>query len=65
MKIEIIWIIKHQKILNFFNEADNSKFMTRKWNIINNNSKANYEEGNAIIYNTENIIFMIKTMLTF
>ena len=55
MKIEIIWIIKHQKILNFFNEADNSKFMTRKWNIINNNSKANYEEGNAIIYNTEDL----------
>ena len=59
MKIEIIWIIKHQKILNFFNEADNSKFMTRKWNIINNNSKANYEEGNAIIYNTEDLKYNI------
>ena len=27
--------------------------MTRKWNIVNDNSKANYGVGNQITYNTE------------
>ena len=27
--------------------------MTRKWNIINDQSNANYNAGNEIIYNTE------------
>ena len=27
--------------------------MTRKWNIVNDNSNANYDVGNEIIYNTE------------
>ena len=27
--------------------------MTRKWNIINNQSNTNYDAGNEIIYNTE------------
>ena len=27
----------HQKILNLLNDADNSKFVTRKWNIANDN----------------------------
>ena len=27
--------------------------MTRKWNIVNDNLKASYEEGNKITYNTE------------
>ena len=27
--------------------------MTRKWNIVNDNSYANYNAGNKIIYNTE------------
>ena len=45
--------MEHQKILNLLNEADNSKFATRKWNIVNSNSKASYEEGNEITYNTE------------
>ena len=45
--------MEHQKILNLLNEANDSKFVTREWNIINENSKANYEEGNEITYNTE------------
>ena len=45
--------MEHQKVLNFLNEANNSKFVTRKWNIVNDNSKANYEEGNEITYNKE------------
>ena len=35
--------MKYQKIL--LNEASDSKFVTRKWNIVNDNSKANYEEA--------------------
>ena len=27
--------------------------MTRKWNIVNNQSNANYNVGNELIYNTE------------
>ena len=38
---DIYWIIS-------LNEADDSKFETRKWNIVNDNSKANYEEGKEI-----------------
>ena len=34
--------MEHQKILNLLNEASDSKFMTRNWNIVNDNSKANY-----------------------
>ena len=40
--------MKHQKILNLLNEANNSKFVTSKWNIVNNNSKSNYDAGNGI-----------------
>ena len=37
------------------NETNGSKFVTRKWNIVNDNSKANYNAANAneITYNTE------------
>ena len=41
------------KMLNLLNEESNSKFVTRKWNIVNNQSDANYDVGNEIIYNTE------------
>ena len=35
------------------NEAHDYKFVTRKWNIANDNSKANYGVGSEIINNTE------------
>ena len=59
--------MEHQKILNLLNEANDSKCVTRKWNIDNDNSKANHDVGNEIICNTEvlNLIFVITTMLTF
>ena len=34
--------MEHQKILNLLNDANDSKFVTRKWNAVNDNSKANY-----------------------
>ena len=43
----------HQKVLNLLNEANDSKFVTRKWNIVNDQSNANYDVGNEIIYITE------------
>ena len=47
--------MEHQKILNLLNETNNSKFLTRKWNIVNDQSNSNYDVGNEIIYNTENL----------
>ena len=41
------------KILSLLSKANNSKFLTRKSNIVKDNSKANYCEGNEIIRNTE------------
>ena len=38
--------MEHQKILNLLNGANNFKFVTREWNIVNG-------KGNEIIYNTE------------
>ena len=38
--------MEHQKISNLWNEANDSKFVTRKWNIVNGNSKTNYEAIN-------------------
>ena len=35
------------------NEANDSKFVTRKWNIVNDQSNANYDVENEIIHNTE------------
>ena len=43
--------MEHQKILNLLNERNDSKFVTRKWNIANDESNANYNVGNEIIYN--------------
>ena len=45
--------MEHQKILNLLNEVRNSKFITTKWNIVNNQSSASYDWGNKSIYNTE------------
>ena len=41
------------KILNLLNEANDSKFVRRKWNIVNDQSYGKYGERNEIIYNTE------------
>ena len=39
-------------MLNLLNEANDSKFVTTKRNIVNNQSKLNYGAGNEIIYKT-------------
>ena len=49
--------MKHQKVLNLLNEANNSKFVTITWNIVNDNSKSIYDEGNEIIYNSKSNLF--------
>ena len=45
--------MEHQKILNLLNESSYSKFVTRNWNIVNDQSNANYGAGNEIIGSTE------------
>ena len=44
---------KNFLILNLLNEANDSKVVTRKWNTVNDNSKANYDVGDEITYYTE------------
>ena len=41
----------HQNILNLSNEGSDSRFVTRKWNIVKHQSNANYDVGNETIYN--------------
>ena len=45
--------MEHQKILNLLNDANDSKFVTRKSNAVNVNSKSNYDVANEITYNAE------------
>ena len=45
--------MENQKILNLLNERNDSELVTRKWNIINDQSNANYNVVNEIISNTE------------
>ena len=41
--------MEHQKTLNLMNEASDSKFVTREWNIFNDQSNANYDVGNEVL----------------
>ena len=45
--------MEHQKTLNLLNEANGSKFVTRKWNIVNDNLKTEYNAAKEITYTTE------------
>ena len=45
--------MEHQEILNLFNEANDSKFVKRKWNIAQDQSSENYDLGSKTIYNAE------------
>ena len=45
--------MENQKILNLLNERNDSELVTRKRNIINDQSNANYNVVNEIISNTE------------
>ena len=54
--------MEHQKILNLLNEASNSKYMARKWNIVNNQSNTNFDLGNEIMMNLGLMVFFEKIM---
>ena len=45
--------MEHQKISKLLNEANDSKFVRRKWNTVNDNSRTYYDVGSETIYNTE------------
>ena len=45
--------MENQKISNSLNEENDFKFVTRKLNIVNDNSKSNHRAGNEITYDTE------------
>ena len=43
--------------MNLLNKAGNSKIVTRKWNIANDQTSANRSVGNEIIYSIEVLEF--------
>ena len=45
--------MEHQEILNLLKEARGFKFVTRKWNVVKDQTNKNYDFGNQNIYNTE------------
>ena len=45
--------MEHQKIWNLLNEEYNTKLITRKWNVVNDNSKTNYDATNENTSNTD------------
>ena len=45
--------MERQKVLNLLNEVSDSKFVSRNWNLVNDQSDANCSVGNEIIYSTE------------
>ena len=45
--------MEHQNISILLNESSDSKCVTKKWNIVHDQSNKNYDVGNEIIYNTE------------
>ena len=49
-----------KKRLNISNEASDSKFATRNWDIITDQSNVIYNVGNEIIYSTEVLIFFLQ-----
>ena len=59
--------MEHQKIANLLNKTNDSKFVTRKLNIVNDQLNANYDVANEIIYNAEVLIssLCVTTTLTF
>ena len=58
--------MEHQKMLDLLAKESNCKFLTRSWNIVNDQSNANYDVRNdmlSITQNYENVIFL--ALLTF
>ena len=47
--------MKRKTMLNLLNEASDSKFISRNWNIVDNQAKENYSVRNEIIHNTEEL----------
>ena len=45
--------MEHQKTVKLLNEASNSKSVTRKWGIVNDQSNAHCHPGIEITYNIE------------
>ena len=57
-------ILRTSNILNLLNESSDSKFVTRKWNIVNN--QPNYEEMKlSITQKYQSLIVVITMTVTF
>ena len=55
--VTIIEIMETQKVVNFLNGSDNqnSKFATKKWYVIDSESKGNYSHENPIKFLTSSL----------
>ena len=55
--VKIIQIMETQKVINLLNGSDNeySKFATKKWYVIDSDSKSNYSHPDAIKFLTTSI----------
>ena len=60
-------MMEQQKILNLLNEENDFKFVTRKWNVVNDNSKQILMQQTKLpmIQKFSNLIFVITKILTF
>ena len=47
--------------MNLLNESCDSKFAIRNWNTVNNQSNANYDVENEIIYNDYHDTYILVT----
>ena len=45
--------MEYQELLNLLNQSNDYKFVTRKWNTVNDQSNSNYDAGNETICNAE------------
>ena len=52
--------MEHQKILNLLNEANDSKFVTRKWNVVNENSTLLRKNSKKTILNCSLDLLIVK-----
>ena len=59
--------MEHQKVANLLNDESNkpSKFWTRNWVEINDESKGEYSYDKLIRFKTADLVYMITVMLIY
>ena len=50
----------HKEVLNLLTTASDSRYMTTKWNIVNDQSNSSHSVGNKIFYYYQQSIIIIN-----